>query len=227
MDYYVYVYLDPRKTGNFVYGDYSFDCEPFYIGKGRKSRSRIHLLKVKGGKYSNLPKYHTIKDILDCGYEPVILKYMENMLESDAFKLEMNMIRDIGRKNMNLGPLRNLTDGGEGNGNRIFTDEHRKNISIAKKGKSTENLRVHLAKIHNRMIGNKRTLGFKFSSESIEKLIKSHMKPIVKKDTSGNFIEKFDSIKQAKEITGINPTKALSGKGHTAGGFIWEYWENN
>ena len=43
--FYVYVYLDPRKPGNYVYGEYSFDYEPFYVGKGSNGRCTIHLCK--------------------------------------------------------------------------------------------------------------------------------------------------------------------------------------
>ncbi len=37
-NFYVYIYLDPRKPGNFVYGDFLFKFEPFYDGKGKGDR---------------------------------------------------------------------------------------------------------------------------------------------------------------------------------------------
>ena len=43
--FYVYVYLDPRKPGDYIYGEYHFDYEPFYVGKGRYNRLYIHLKK--------------------------------------------------------------------------------------------------------------------------------------------------------------------------------------
>ena len=43
----------------------------------------------------------------------------------------------IGRKQFKKGPLINLTDGGETIINQIFSESHRRKISIANKGKLT------------------------------------------------------------------------------------------
>lgn len=45
--FYVYVYLDPRKSGKYKYGEYDFDYEPFYVGKGCKERLYDHLWEIK------------------------------------------------------------------------------------------------------------------------------------------------------------------------------------
>jgi hypothetical protein len=223
MDYYVYVYLDVRKAGNFRYDEFCFDYEPFYIGKGRNRRYRNHLLKVKSGNYSNLPKFNTIKEILEIGKEPIIIKYKQNLSEEESFELEKIMIEKIGRRDLNKGPLRNLSDGGEGNGNRNFTEEHRKNLSISKKGIVTENLKNHLNNLHRKLKGNKHTLGLKFSQETKDKMIAARIKPILQISMDGRIINEFSSIKEAMEITKINPKKVLRQNAKTAGGFYWKY----
>jgi len=47
LKFYVYIYLDPQKPGNFSYGPYHFDFEPFYVGKGFGDRYLKHLTKCK------------------------------------------------------------------------------------------------------------------------------------------------------------------------------------
>lgn len=225
-DYYIYVYLDPRKDGKYSYDEFTFDFEPFYIGKGRNHRSRIHLLKVKRGNYKNLPKYHVIKKILDEGLEPIIIKYKEGLLEKNAFDIEKDMIKKIGRKDLNNGPLRNLSNGGEGNGDRKFTDEHRINLSLSRKGKVSDRQRNHLKSIHEKMKGNKRTLGFKFSEESKRKLAESHYKPVLQIGDNNEILNEFKSIKDAEKYIGVSIKKVLRGNGNTAGGFFWMYKNN-
>ena len=45
--FYIYIYFDNRKPGKFKYGDYQFDYEPIYIGKGTNDRFKKHLYTYK------------------------------------------------------------------------------------------------------------------------------------------------------------------------------------
>ena len=118
--FYTYIYLDPRKEGNFIYGDYKFQYEPFYVGKGRGRRDKRHLSKSNYSN-SNTHKYKLIKYLIDNGYTIQYFRVKENLLETEAFDLEINLIRLIGRQDVKSGPLCNHTDGGDGSsgGNRI------------------------------------------------------------------------------------------------------------
>lgn len=114
MKYYVYVYLDTRKKGFFKYDDYVFENEPFYIGKGTDGRMFSHIKNAKKSKNGKHPLYDKIKKIYSDGYEPKILKIKEKLIEQEAFNFEIHLINIIGRKDLNRGPLTNLTDGGQG-----------------------------------------------------------------------------------------------------------------
>jgi hypothetical protein len=106
MNFYIYVYLDPRKPGHYEYGDYCFLYEPFYIekGKGRRYKS------IKRSIYFK----HIINKIEMSKLNPIINKLYENLLEIESFELEKKLIKLIGRKNLGKGPLINFTNGGEG-----------------------------------------------------------------------------------------------------------------
>lgn len=147
-DFYVYVYLDPRKPGQFTYGELSFEFEPFYIGKGKDRRWKRHLNEAKNGK--NQYRHHKIRSIWGSGQEPVILKLNQGISESEAHDIETAYIKLIGRD-----VLTNLTDGGDGTSGRhvgpesrlkareshidLWTDEKRKRQSdIVKSGMTDE-----------------------------------------------------------------------------------------
>lgn len=133
--YYTYVYLDTRKPGNYSYDNYSFEYEPFYIGKGKNKRAWSHLNKGCGSVTNKHFKNKIMKIKKETNNNPIILIYNDNLNEESALKLEINMIKSIGRCDIKTGPLCNLTDGGDG-GPKLIGDknpsrkpENRKKIS--------------------------------------------------------------------------------------------------
>jgi len=114
--YYIYFHINPLKN------------EIFYVGKGKDNRAFI---KTGRSRYWNniVKKYGYIIDITD-----------ENLTEEEAFEKEVFYINRIGRKSLGLGPLINMTDGGEGCSGLIFTDELRLKKSKSMMGKNTGKL---------------------------------------------------------------------------------------
>ncbi len=108
-EYYIYVYMDPRKPGQYNYDGYKLEYEPFYIGKGKKSRYLRHL-KIKEW---NPLKNNKILKIQKAGIEPIIRKIQNNLTNEEAIEIEIKLIREIGRIVDKTGPLTNYTKGGE------------------------------------------------------------------------------------------------------------------
>jgi hypothetical protein len=154
--FYVYLYLDPRKHGKYRYGEYEFDYEPFYVGKGRSNGYRItnHLWEAYNHKDSNSHKCNVIRKIKrDTGQNPITLKYRDNILiEQDSFDLEKDLIKTIGRIDLKTGPLVNKTDGGEGQIGSLRTKRWRRNQSKRMQGKNNPN---YNGKGHHKDTGKK------------------------------------------------------------------------
>lgn len=155
-EHYVYVFLDPRKPGSYVYTLPSgkvirFKYQPYYVGKGKDKRVAAHFkLDALRKKHH---KNHTILAIKRAGFEPQNYIEITKTRRTDcmAQALEIDMIAGIGRSDLKQGPLTNLTDGGEGaSGNkggvgRILSKESRAKIGDAHRGrKLTE---AHIDKI--------------------------------------------------------------------------------
>jgi hypothetical protein len=114
--HYIYAYLDPRKTGNYVYGDIKFEFEPFYIGMGKNYRLYDHLNEAMNKQFTTKPnkeKFQTIKDILKTGNKPIIIKIKDLISEEEAKLGEIELITLIGRIDLNTGVLLNKTAGGD------------------------------------------------------------------------------------------------------------------
>ena len=227
--YYTYVYLDPRKVGHYVYGDYEFNNEPFYIGKGCGDRFKEHLressLKIKSHKNRKINK------ILSMGLEPIIIIVSENIFESDAFELEKKLIKIIGRYDLKNGPLTNITDGGEGLSGLIKSDEHKEKLS-----KSHTNKKMSLEarnKISISMLGNTRRLGYKTPRIVKDKISKTKKEQnieawnrisILQLSKNGDFIKEWSSSHEAASILGLNQgniNSVVNGKRKTCGNFKW------
>jgi len=105
-DYYVYVYLDPRKNGKFIYDNLKFDFEPFYVGKGKGNRIEQGL----HDNNNNINKQQIISEIFNDGLKPICLKICENISNEKSYELEKELIQKIGRLNENS-VLTNVTKG--------------------------------------------------------------------------------------------------------------------
>jgi hypothetical protein len=123
--------LDPMKPGRYFYDKYNFEYEPFYVGKGTGKRIVEHLKKSKleNTFKNNKFKINKIKKILRAGKKIIMLKIVQNVTDSYAKDKEKELIKKIGRRNLKLGPLTNMTDGGEGNFGLILSEDSKIRIS--------------------------------------------------------------------------------------------------
>lgn len=100
----------------------------------------------------------------------------------------------------------------------IFTDEMRKKISEAHKGKIISDetrKRISEAKI-----------GKKHSEEHVRKVAEAKKRPVVQYDKENNFINKWKSALDAELGCGVSRCHIASvckGKRRSAGGYIWRY----
>ena len=168
-NFYVYVYLDPRKPGQYNYGEFIFTCEPFYVGKGTGMRYEPRLRHSRQNLY-------LLNKLLKIESKNVIVCFLTwTPFEKEALQKETELIALIGRSDCG-GPLVNMTAGGEGvtglhlslevrqrisasltgrkgcthtveskrkisikNSGRIFTEAHKQKLRKRKVGKSSSN----------------------------------------------------------------------------------------
>jgi len=133
--HYIYVYLDPIKSGSYEYSECCFGNEPFYIGLGSGNRDTAHMRKSNLVNDPNKHKTNKIKKLLENNQQPIIKRIFTNLTFEEACKIEKTLIKSIGRNDLGKGPLTNMSNGGEGyTGPK--SDEHKRKLSIAHLGKT-------------------------------------------------------------------------------------------
>ena len=96
--------------------------EIFYVGIGKGDRP-----------YHRSKRNRFWKAIADKGYTIEII--YENVSWDEACRIERELIKKYGRRDLGLGNLTNMTDGGEGNQNMIYTPEWREKQRISSTGR--------------------------------------------------------------------------------------------
>jgi len=237
-DYYVYVLLDTRTSGDFIYDNIKFEYKPFYVGKGRGSRiSQSKSNKIK--RVKNIEKQKLIEKIHSEDMEVKSIKYLIDLTESDSFVKESLLIRKIGRLDKGNGPLTNRSYGGEGQAggtSRLgdWPELYKRVLKYSLNGillqeyqsiKEAKLLNTGAKNITYCCQGKRDTSGgfiWKYkdvknpNDENIDTtriLDRSHTGnfpvPVIQKNHKGEIIKEYLSIKQAANETGCSSSKIV------------------
>ena len=111
---------------------------PFYVGLGRTANRWNPL-------YARTRNPHCRRTVQAVGLDNIQVRVIENLTKEDACRLEQTLIAYYGRKDMECGPLTNMTDGGEGI----------QNVSIESRNKISEKAKKQKESRANRTRGDK------------------------------------------------------------------------
>lgn len=114
---------------HYVYIYYRLNGVPLYVGKGFGRRWKKHATAKRANKHLQ----NSIRKAQREGLELPVYKIAENLSDAEACALEIQMITIFGRADLGLGPLCNLTSGGDGPFNP--SPERRMKIGASSRGR--------------------------------------------------------------------------------------------
>lgn len=204
--------FQPKPKGYYVYLLYETEgVLPFYVGKGKTSRAWQHL---RPRVYFNswLPVHQKIRELISKGLYPKVIIHVENLIESTALELEIELIKKFGRRSINTGCLLNLTEGGDGGATYGYTGrKHTKETKI---------------KISSATAGNQNSLGHRHSVTTKLKMSgSSKRKRRISCSFNGTLIRMYDSIVDIEKDGFCRKSihHSLTGMRKNAYGFQWKY----
>jgi hypothetical protein len=215
--------------------------EPFYIGIGSDMTYKRAREKSRRSNLWN-------KIIAKSDYDVEIL--LDDITFEEAKNKEIEFIKLYGRINLGNGTLANLTDGGDGTPNRIFTSEHKKKLSLSQIGKKIseeqkDKLRKYRLGVPNsaeaRAKISKANKGRKNSEALIELLINrkgiknpafgitgakcKNFKGFIQVFKNGVYLGNYEGIRHCAESFGVEATKVsavINGRRNHTGGYIFK-----
>lgn len=208
--------------------------EPFYIGIGKT-------LKRAYSKANR--NIHWKRIIEHSSYDVEII--VNNITWEEACEKETELIRFYGRRDLGMGPLVNMTNGGEGVANHIYTDAQRVSMSIGQRGNQKWKKRKYkkLEGVHFNT-GRTRTedykkmrrelylfrdhplKGQKLSQATKDKIRAAKFKkPVLQYTKNGIFVKEYESTK-AVTIDGYdqaNVWRCCHNKSKSHMGYVWKF----
>jgi hypothetical protein len=174
----------------YVYAHYKADDPtgvPFYIGKGKSLRE---LSNKRNQFWKNIVAKH--------GF--ISKKIAENLTEQEAWDLEKSLILTYGKLSDGTGCLCNIANGGEGASGTVHTENTKEKWSVAKKGKTWEEIygveQAQLIRAKRKLTGRK-----PHTEETKKKMAESKMgerNPMFRKSPTPEHSRKLSEAKIGK-----------------------------
>ena len=215
--------------------------EPFYIGIGSDMTNKRANEKARR---SNIWKNIVAKS----DYEIEIL--FNDITYEEAKLKEIEFIKLYGRIDLGNGTLANLTDGGDGLINRVFTQDHKKKLSLSLKGRKISDEQKE--KIRKSKLGQKHTKESKLkmsnsgkgrkNSEALMELLVNrkgqknpafgitgarckNFKGYIQVFRNGTYLGRYEGIRDCAQSLGVTATKVsavLNGRRNHTGGYTFK-----
>lgn len=178
--------------------------EVFYIGIGKKAKTGRKFKYKRAYDFVQRSKFW--KRVYNKCRKDIKVDFLLESNDKEFIKQkEIEFISLYGRKNLNLGSLVNLTDGGDYVSEIMFSQKRIQSLKEARKG-------------------------IRPSDKCLKASREAHIIKVYQYDLEGNFIKEFESITIAAKICNAyitNISRCCKNRLHSSKGFIWKYYKTD